>query len=391
MKTLVLDHACQPAFPNHAHGWEEKNARYMPSLQHALASKHNSDVHISQYSAPSLARRLDTGMLASTRSELWQRVKSEAESYATRKQITLPSSKWIDVQSELRWNIVEKIRAEGGVLMHCILFDIDGPEDPVTNECTEEFRDRIRQGVANLFRDHGGLCYETRGGARIVYELQTPMRLMTKKDASLWTGMYQTYCQYVSRWTKIPTVLKSKTNLGHGIDLSCKDWPRLFRAPRVIREEGQPRENRPIIGELNAFEPMLHELRFCYVPPPVRIEAERTSDSGIFIEMFRAMNTLGVGKSNFFFCRCPLWFEHTDKTKDGLESSCAVYGASEPGGWGTVECKHSHHIHLRGAGDWIKAAGWTEEEFNLSPTWVRLNSPDTNDSWGEHEDKKEDL
>lgn len=405
MKTLVLFDEMQKGFPNH--GSAEKPAIYEDSLEDALHKKFDYDAHMTQYSVPSIARRLDKGALCASYAELREHVKCMEESRALKFGRAEPTENSIDYMTKSRWATLEAMRAAGGIQMHCVLFDIDGPRE-AGGECTPGFRKLISDGIRNLFSEHHGYAYMTRGGGRIVYRLPVPVTIKTLTDASVWTARYQSYCNYVSQWIHLPTCRKSLTDKGHGLDLSCKDWGRVFRLPHATRFQwkvvngkkikvpNDKPENRASLGSLDEpFVPLREMLDQVRVLPNLRTYSEMSGESGIFLEMLRANGTLGMRKSNFYFCKCPAWLEHTQGSDDGLASSCSVFGANRAGGWGTLHCKHASHEHLVGAGDWIKhcvkEGYWDDQTFALSETWRNLSAPDNNDSWGEHEDKKQDI
>lgn len=385
MKTLILANESQSAFPNHDYPSARENATHVSTLEVALFKRYRKDAHTTQYSTPVIARRLDNGIFCKTEAELEGRVRAEAESRATRYHRDLPTTKWVQEETKKRWEILGKIRAEGGIKMFYLMFDIDGPRDPKTHECTPEFRKRIDLGVANLFDEHPGLYYSTRGGGRVVYLLDEPRALLTRRDADVWAADYATYCRYVARWLGLPAIHKSKEGRGvYGVDLACADWGHLFRLPRACRDG--KRQNPQIIGELQALDNINRdELKQVIVPVRYTSDQPPSMTEGILLEMMTAMGNLGQPKAHFHHCRCPLWWEHEDKTRDGLESSCSIFGANVPGGMGTLYCMHESHRLLKGAGDWQKACKWGDKEFALSATWRRLNSADTSDSWGTFE------
>ncbi len=399
METLILADEMQKGFPNH--GSADKPAIYAPSLEEAMEKKFSYDAHMTQYSASTILRRLDKGALCESYDKLRAHIACLEESKALKWGTRNPTDNVIDMMTKTRWTKLEEMRAKGGIQMHCILFDIDGPRGE-GGECTPEFRKKISDGVRNLFSEHPGYAYMTRGGGRIVYTLPKPIPINTSTDAAVWTARYLSYCNYVSQWIHLPTCRKSLTDKGHGIDLSCKDWGRVFRMPHATRFQwkmvngkkvkvyNKTPENRATLGCLDEpFRPLRDMMDQVRVLPNLRTYSETASESGIFIEMLRAQNHLGMKKSNFYYCRCPAWQEHTQGSDDGLGSSCSVFGSNIAGGWGTIHCKHGSHEHLTGAGDWIRHClqekYWSRETFALSNTWRNLEAPDQSDNWGEHE------
>jgi len=116
--------------------------------------------------------------------------------------------------------LVEKELAP--VTMSLLVFDIDGREHKASTEWKESARQRL-----TTFAD-GTFWYETRGGFRLVYRLPTPFEIRTADDAMAWRAMYCTAALHLQRVT------------GISADVSCDDWPRLFRVPHATRSEGRP-------------------------------------------------------------------------------------------------------------------------------------------------------
>jgi hypothetical protein len=124
--------------------------------------------------------------------------------------------------------------------MALAVFDVDGPGHKDNLPYTDEqWRDE-QPKIAGLLQAHrGGYVYRTRGGYRLVYALPEPYALRRKSDDATWTALYKSWCKYLGRRFAIVA------------DLSCADWTRLYRAPRVTRDGVQ--EERETIGDARAL------------------------------------------------------------------------------------------------------------------------------------------
>lgn len=400
MQALILDHAHVYAFPGNDLDYMPKQARYVEDLETALSDKYMYDAHVTQYSAPQIPLRLDTGMFMSQENMI-PFVFGKMSTYVSKNNergkgipLKAPTLAWAAEEAPKRYAKSNRVIESGGIAMHCVFFDIDMPKDQHTGECLAPYRKILLEGVQRLFYVHPGFYYETRGGGRIVYELPAPLYLKTKQDAAKWTGRFKTWCNYLSRITGFPVMGEAGQK---GID-PLADWQRLMRLPHATRprQKGDLRpvkgpENRLILGNLDLWEPILHNCD--RIPTEVVKDRAPSTTEGIFLEMFQAWGNLGEQNgSGGYNARCPLANQHSDHVdRPGIGSDFCVYGATETGGLGTLYCKHTTHTKLRGPIDWIRECGWTDEDFKLSPTWVRMHTADTNDSWGAYEDKKNDT
>lgn len=393
MQALVLNHAFVQAFPGNYYTKMTTQSRYEPDMETALESDYSFDAHTTQYSLPKIPLRLDVGMTMDLEN-LTALVQAKKIKDCQTKKIALPQMDWPLKTATTRYEITQRFM-KTGIPMCWVFFDIDGPPG---DECPKYYREIIRKGVDNLFREHPGLFYETRGGARICYSLPTPMHIRNKQNAMQWTALYKTWMNYLSRWTGIQ-VTEKKGDVG--IDSSCSEWQRLLRLPHATRNRkdkdgktiwGKTPEKRLMFGELNAWEPLLASQD--KVAPRSFQEYAMSGSEGIFLEMFAAQGNLGsVTGCGGYESRCPRASDHSDykQGRSGIDSACIVFGAKAPGGLGTIKCEHKCHKEWTLPQHWIENCGWTNEDFKLSEIWRLQNSPDQGDSWGKYEHLKKAL
>ncbi len=113
----------------------------------------------------------------------------------------------------------------GEPLMHLFAFDWDTPgHSEWTDELLEDFSSRF-EAIKDPFLESWGAFYTSRHGARLVYFLKDPVPVRSGE-------------QYIA------TMLLMFKEQGLEMDGNCKDWTRLFRAPRVVRD-GLHTEDEP--------------------------------------------------------------------------------------------------------------------------------------------------
>lgn len=115
---------------------------------------------------------------------------------------------------------------ELGPAMVLFVLDVE-PEGHA--EVTPEWFAAESERLNRLLTDHpGGYVYTTRGGYRVVYRI-SPFSLKTVTDKEQWSARYSAWLEHVAQ------------TYGIQGDPRCKDWTRLYRLPRVVRD-GVPQE-----------------------------------------------------------------------------------------------------------------------------------------------------
>jgi P4 family phage/plasmid primase-like protien len=128
---------------------------------------------------------------------------------------------------------IVQLADQGGVPMVLAVFDLDAPAHQATEAWLEEQLPKFDA----LWEPHPGMfVYRTRGGYRLLWQLDEPFVLRDLGDAARWRRRYQRWCCYLARRFDLVA------------DPSCADWTRLYRAPHATREpDGQP-EQLPVWG-----------------------------------------------------------------------------------------------------------------------------------------------
>ncbi len=275
------------AWPEHDEGGR---ARYMPWAE-ALTSRFAFDAHTTQYSVPSVTRRLDQGA-------------------------------------------PEKVA--GGVAMVRIMFDIDGPKVGDGHRRTPEWWTAELPKLEPI----GTFIYPGRGGYRLCYELPEPFYVRTIEDADAWTKTYLLSLAYLKR------------KYGIVADSKCKDWQRLFRLPHATRDEGGQPEELGTIGDPDriavwrpSFEQADADDAFKIAKRPVKIWEPRQYSGGtvdgILPHAFQARGWLGAERKDHWVVRCPWHHEHS-KNHDPFDSSTILYRAGPGKEMGWLRCEHTH-------------------------------------------------
>lgn len=152
-------------------------AVYVP-LAEATSTTFPFDAHFTAYSVPDIARRLSTPMLS-------------------------------------------VIDNRYSVLMQLAIFDVDIDHTRTVTTADLEF---VVPMLDALLADHpSAYLYSTSHGYRIIYALDGII-LRDLADAARWKTRYVGWCDYLQTRYQITA------------DRSCKDWTRLFRLPRVLRD-----------------------------------------------------------------------------------------------------------------------------------------------------------
>ncbi len=125
--------------------------------------------------------------------------------------------------------------------MIAIVFDADDPVAHAEKKpARDEWRTEERPKIDALRGEYAGaLVYESKGGYRPVMVLARTRTLRSEDDAAAWTAFYVLSAASLSR------------RFGIVADPTCRDWTRLYRLPRVLREG--KREVRPVYGDANAI------------------------------------------------------------------------------------------------------------------------------------------
>ncbi|MGE0403034.1 MAG: AAA family ATPase [Kofleriaceae bacterium] len=219
----------------------------------------------------------------------------------------------------------DAVFAETSVPMVAFFVDVE-PEGHA--KPTDEWRENERAKVELLFRDHrGGFAYDTRGGYRIVYKLAVPFVLESTADKSEWAERYLAWLEYLRFHYAI---------VG---DVACKDWGRLYRLPRVVRD-GKPQE-LPTFGDASAIG--VWSVGVSLPKPAPRKPRENTTPiRGSFdMHAFMATSYAGTESKNVIGAirwdiECPWTHEHSTDGKRStsvflLDSGAAVF-----------KCLHTH-------------------------------------------------
>jgi len=179
-EVAVLDRFA-PSYPKTD---DTESAVYGP-LGDALTTEFAWDAHVVAYSVPSIPRRLGMNTeRKGTGLTIWDR---------------LP---------------------EGGIPMLMHIVDADAKLAGRAMDARWWAEERAK--VERVFATMPGYCYTTRGGYRLVWLIE-PFVIRSKLDHAVWSATYLARLDYLART--------------YGIvgDQACKDFPRLYRLPRVHR------------------------------------------------------------------------------------------------------------------------------------------------------------
>ena len=187
----VLWSTAAKAWPTHPEG---AVAHYAP-LARALSETYTTDAHFAAYSAPAVARRLDS-----------------------------------DAPAQL-----------DGVDVVLFVIDVDCPEAHRDGKvASEAWRAVQRQRIDALRAAHPEFFgYDTRGGLRLIVTLADAHRIEGDRDSDsvlAWRRWYGLRLGYLWRV------------FGIEADPTCRDWTRLYRLPHATRTEGAAPESWPVYG-----------------------------------------------------------------------------------------------------------------------------------------------
>lgn len=228
------------------------------------------------------------------------------------------------------------------VELPAIFFDFDCPTTHGSKEpAPESWRRELREKVCRLFDAQGaGFYYETKGGARVVYRQEEPSVIASHEDALEWSRGY------------VVLVANLKRRFGLDADPSCKDWQRLFRAPRATRTPGGKPENWPTFGDPACIADLFIEATAEDVEAAKRASKDFRTDrsrnleapgavvEGLLPVLLRMRGELGSAADDGWICLCPNRAQHTVKT-DGTDTTI-VYPARDGGELGAIHCLHAH-------------------------------------------------
>ncbi len=156
-------------------------------IERALCNEFSWDAHVVAYCAPTLPRRL--GMnddRSGSGLAIWDRLPDD------------------------------------GIPMALFIADVDAKTSGATM-CAEWWAAEASK-VRAAFTDQPGYAYSTRGGYRLVWSLAQPFVIRTPLEHAVWKATYLARLELL------------RTRYGIVADRACKDFTRLYRLPRVLRD-----------------------------------------------------------------------------------------------------------------------------------------------------------
>jgi hypothetical protein len=232
----------------------------------------------------------------------------------------------------------EAIDALGAIELTVIVFDVDGPG----HAASEQWRSELRAKVQALAAVHPSpYYYETRGGARIVYQQREPTLLRVQDDAVEWSRVYAVAVAYLER------------RFGIISDPACHDWQRLFRLPHATRDSGSRPENWPTWGDPHSIGALVIDAEQADVERAQRaskafrersarpFEPSAASGEGLLFWLLRARGAIGRdAPRGGWIVLCPNRAQHSTDT-DGADAT--VLFPPGPGEQiGMIHCLHAH-------------------------------------------------
>lgn len=252
------------------------------------------------------------------------------------------------VPHRLSYNVLDGKHKPAMVLA---VFDVDDREKR-EGVARESWLTIERGKIDRLIGDYPGLfVYQTTGGYRIVGALERPLEIESKSYADQWASLYISWCNFLERCYEIKA--------DH-----VKDWTRLFRLPRVLRN-GKPTDGF-LLGDpknLGLWQPELipddsptveqrkHHVRNARVPGEFIVYKLCEEDDLI----------IGPHKRGGWSIRCPLEQEHSEQNTSDTDT--IMWPPEEGRPWGNIQCLHTGcaHDQLKTPHDWFKAVpGWQE-------------------------------
>lgn len=239
------------------------------------------------------------------------------------------------------------------IAMTCAVFDIDCDEvHGTTRSVPESWRVDVQEKLKGLAAAHPDpFCYETRGGARIVYELAAPDVLRSQADAKRWSQNYAIAVAYLER------------RFGIVADRACADWQRLYRLPHATREPHGLPEQRAILGnaeqigvlvvDADAADLGIARKRSKAFASQGSLDFARDprTGSGVLFHVLAARGwILHEHGPNRFVIRCPNETAHT--SGHAGDGSTVLYLPAHGEEIGAIHCLHSHCASMRVV-DWL--------------------------------------
>jgi P4 family phage/plasmid primase-like protien len=118
--------------------------------------------------------------------------------------------------------------------LNVLIGDVDGPGHTATPEWRVETEGRLAAS--------GLAWYRTRNGYRVLEALPSAYVIESPKDEELWWEFYLGWRETVQE------------RFGIELDPACKDWPRLYRLPNVMRDGEQQRSDVAHIESIPTFD-----------------------------------------------------------------------------------------------------------------------------------------
>ena len=230
-------------------------------------------------------------------------------------------------------------RLKAGALpveMILLVFDVDGPDHKATPEWRSTTAARLPTGA---------LWYATGGGLRVIFALEWPSILKTAEDCAAWSAFYDAACVAAERmWGLVP-------------DTACSDWTRLYRLPKVTRDDMPTWAGAPLPLGWQAHAPLLWDENWITEADYEAAELRAANGAGrargghsgaptgevedtfLFRVLEAADWDFGETRGNWTNVECPWVSEHTT---GGDEAGICGNDDEHPGGPGVFNCYHGH-------------------------------------------------
>jgi hypothetical protein len=261
---------------------------------------------------------------------------------------------FVQYTSDLERRLCRESIGRASIQLGVIAFDVDCPDTHGSAEpAPEHWRAALREKVVSL----SAACpdpflYETKGGARIVYQLPQHKCIASAADARDWSRSYALALATLARRFQIAA------------DPACGDWQRLFRLPRVTRDGKATPESWPMHGDpdhIGAFDlsptQLDVELAAASKPfqPHTELEFTPPSSADGFGLLYHALRARGAivreHSPSAYVIRCPRESEHScGRPGDG---STLLYLAARGKEIGSINCLHGHCVGMS-VRDWLR-------------------------------------
>lgn len=233
--------------------------------------------------------------------------------------------------------------AEHPFVATVVMFDLDPPSHVATDEWRAENRAALTECLAATggyapsqpgvdcikVRAGTGRSFETRNGARLIFELAQPVEITDAHGAARWRQAYLGTCSELQRY-------------GLNADASCADFGRLFRLARVVRTEGNehPVARHVVPVYARAAAPS-------WRPDPADLSPVMlgVSQHGPIFDRLLPLGhvhaEMSRGKSRRrWWIRCPFQHQHGGRT-GAPYGDCVFHAPDEPCGIGWIHCYHA--------------------------------------------------